>query len=191
MLVIVGVLTFFVIGWQSIQTRKAAQGALLNAQALINAERPWIMVTVEEVVGPMGGFQLYITNKGRTPAMVTGAYMGCVVVKSILTLPDKAPYPRGSMATDRIILPDEKLSLTWFGGGALKKLVGETFPITPPDGDIFVFGKIIYKDLLDPFPTKPHETRWIGLYQLPVGESSDSIFSFQGIGAPEEYDHYS
>jgi hypothetical protein len=183
--------TGVVIGWQSFQTKKAAQAALLNAQAVINSERPWIMVTVEEVVGPSGGFNLYMTNKGRTPAMVTGAYIGCVVVKDLSALPNKAPYGPGSMAKDRIVLAGEKLPITWFDGSTLKKIVGKGFPSAPWDGDIFVFGKVAYRDLLSPSSRSAHETRWIGLYQLPTGESSDSIFSFQGIGVPDEYDRYS
>ncbi|MGA2876414.1 MAG: hypothetical protein ABSE82_12850 [Nitrososphaerales archaeon] len=184
-------LTLLVIAEQTAQTRKAAEAALLNAQALINAERPWIMVTVEEVTGRSGGFNLYMTNKGRTPAMVTGAYIGCVAVKDISSLPTKSPYGPGSMATDRIVLQGEKLPVTWFDGTTLKKIVGNGFPSAPWDGDIFVFGKVLYRDLLSPSTNPLHETRWIGLYQLPSGESSDSIFSFQGIGVPDEYDRYS
>lgn len=184
-------LTLLVIAWQSVETRDAARAGLLSAQAMINAERPWIMVTVEEVVGPNGGFNLYMTNKGRTPAMVSGAYMGCVVVTDLSALPSKSPYGPGSMAKNRIVLPDEKLLITWFSGGTLRKIVGNGFPSAPGDGEIYVFGKILYKNLLDPSPNVPHETRWIGLYQLPVGELSDSIFAFQGIGVPDEYDRYS
>src|SRR3984957_18501013 len=183
--------TGVVISWQTVQTKKAAEAALLNAQALINAERPWIMVTVEEVVGPSGGFNLYMTDKARTPAMVTDAYIGCVAVEDLSALPTKAPYGPGSMAKDRIVLPDEKQLMTWFSGVTLKKIVGETFPSAPWDGDIFVFGKVVYRDLLSPSSSDAHETRWIGLYQLPTGESGDSIFSFQGIGVPDEYDRYS
>jgi hypothetical protein len=127
-LLLIAAVTAGFICWQSWETRKASSGAFLNAQALINAERPWIMVTVEEVIGPMGGFNLYMTNKGRTPAMVTGAYIGCVAVKDLSALPNKAPYGPGSMARDRIVLPDEKLPITWFSGGTLKKIVGDGFP---------------------------------------------------------------
>ena len=180
-----------VICWQSIETRKAAQGAFLNAQVVINSERPWIMATVEEVEGPMGGFNLYVTNKGRTPAMITGAYLGSASVKDVSALPEKAPYFRGNMAKDRIILPDEKHVITWFDGGTLKKLVGEGFSVLAWEGQIFVFGKILYRDLLSASPKPPHETRWIGRYQFPTEDFGDSIFSFQGIGIPDEYDRYS
>jgi hypothetical protein len=168
----------------------AAQSALLNAQALINSERPWLMVTVEEFVAHVGGFQVYVTNKGRTPAMIAGAYMGCAAAKVVSALPAEAPYGPGTTVQDRIILPDEKLMLTWFSGVSLQKMIGEGFPKAPWEGQTFVFGKVVYRDLLSP-PTAPsHETRWIGLYQLPTGESGDLIFSIQGIGIPAEYDSY-
>jgi hypothetical protein len=69
------ILTLIVIAEQTSQTRVAAEAALLNAKAVINAERPWIMVSVKSPPGPMGGFTVYARNKGRTPAMVTEARM--------------------------------------------------------------------------------------------------------------------
>jgi hypothetical protein len=59
-LVIVAALTGAVICWQSIETRKAAkackeaaQAALLNAQAVINAERAWLTVTIADELSPL------------------------------------------------------------------------------------------------------------------------------------------
>jgi hypothetical protein len=182
--------TLFVIAWQSVETRKAAQAGLLNAQALINAERPWIMATVEEVVGPTGGFGLYITNKGRTPAMITGAYIGAASVLDVTALPEKSPYFRGNMVKDRIILPEEKQSITWFDGTTIKRLANDESSDYFWEREVYVFGKILYRDLLSAPSKVPHETRWIGLYRFPSEDFSDSIFSFQGIGIPDEYDRY-
>lgn len=190
-LVIIAGFTGLVICWQSFETKNAAKAALLNAQALINAERPWIMATIEESIGPRGGFQLYVTNKGRSPAMITEAQLGCAVATDISALPAMAPYGPGSMAKDRIILNDEKQVMTWFSVGTLKNIVGEDFPIGPSENDVFVFGRIVYRDLLSPSNFAEHETRWIGLYQFPTEVDGDSIFHFQGIGVADEYDRYS
>jgi hypothetical protein len=184
-------LTLIVIAWQSTETRDAAKAALLNAQALINSERPWIMATIEESIGPRGGFQLYVTNKGRSPAMITEAQLGCVVAPDVSALPKRAPYGDGSMAKDRIILHGEKQVMTWFSAGTLKNIVGEDFPFASGEEDVFVFGRIVYRDLLGPPSSPDHETRWIGLYQFPTEADGDSIFHFQGIGVPDEYDRYS
>jgi hypothetical protein len=76
-LVVVGIATAIVVGWQSFETRKAAQAALLNAQAVINAERPWVMVQIKEDqvergegVFDMRSFQFTIFNYGKSPAHV-------------------------------------------------------------------------------------------------------------------------
>jgi hypothetical protein len=52
---------------------KSATAALLNAQAVINAERPWVMVQVETIPGKnsaMSLFQLKLFNYGQTPAHI-------------------------------------------------------------------------------------------------------------------------
>lgn len=72
-LVIIGIITCGFIGWQSWETRKAAQAALRNTQALINSERPWIMVQVDVLDGGNAAkslFRLKAFNYGKNPAHV-------------------------------------------------------------------------------------------------------------------------
>lgn len=57
-----------------------------------------------------------------------------------------------------------------------------------PDG---VFGIVLYRNLLDLSQTKPHETRWIYLYNPPRGEFGDSVTSAGGLGISHKYDNYS
>ena len=130
------ILTLIAIAWQSIETRDAAKGAFLNAQAVINAERPWIVVIVEPVVGPMGGFNVNIKNKGRTPAIIRGHYMGCAAVENIDKLPQKAPFGKGSMVQDRLVMPDETVWVRWFDSRIFKQFLGEDFRFLPEDGQI-------------------------------------------------------
>src|SRR5579872_393370 len=88
-LVIVGIVTFLVIGWQSLETRRsadavkesvphqktAADAAFLNAQALINFERPWVMIQIERIPNKAGKatptFLAKVFNYGKGPAHVT------------------------------------------------------------------------------------------------------------------------
>lgn len=78
-LVIVALGTGIVIGWQAWETRKAARGAqkaadaaLLNAQAVINAERARLLFEVEKGMDQnrhgVAIFTIYAVNHGRTPA---------------------------------------------------------------------------------------------------------------------------
>jgi hypothetical protein len=175
------------------QTKAAedsAKTALLNAQAVINAERPWIIVSVEPVSWPRGGFNIFAKNEGRTPAMITTARMGCIAVKELGDLPEEAPFGAGSMMQDRIVLPGDKPMINWFDSVTLRKILGKDIPELVTKEHVFIFGKVLYRNLLDPSPNSGHETRWICLYQHPFGEESDSVFRMEGLGVPEEYDHY-
>ena len=58
------------------------------------------------------------------------------------------------------------------------------------DGEVFVFGRISYRDLLDKATNEEHETRWIGVYQRPVGDEGNRIFRIEGIGVSHEYDRH-
>lgn len=51
---------------------KSADAALLNAKALINAERPWVMVHIKKTTGERGRatFQIKAFNYGKSPAHI-------------------------------------------------------------------------------------------------------------------------
>src|ERR1039458_9853095 len=75
-LVVVGGIASF-LAWSTLKTikdqassgRDAANAALLNAQAVINSERPWISISVESP--EPNKFVYKATNVGRTPANIT------------------------------------------------------------------------------------------------------------------------
>lgn len=75
---IVAIRTLRSINEQAKSGREAAEAALLNAQAVINIERPWIFATVKKGnaqptdENPEGAvqFKVHIENKGRTPAEI-------------------------------------------------------------------------------------------------------------------------
>jgi hypothetical protein len=172
-------------------TREAAKAALLNAQAVINAERPWILVVIEPDTSQMGGFNVYFTNKGRTPAIVLGAFIGCAAVEDMGKLPLVATYGPGNMVQTRMVIHGERVWATWFDSRMFKQILGPDFLGAIGDNQVFVFGKVIYRDLLNPDTKLLHETRWIGLYQPPVGDDGgNSIFRFEGIGVSDEYERY-
>jgi hypothetical protein len=175
---------------QTLVAQTSANAALLNAKAVINAERPWLLVQTKPLIGPMGGFNVFARNKGRTPAMITAVHMGCVAVESINALPTPAPYGSANLMKDRIIIPGQRINVIWFDGRSLRHTLGDKYPASSWDGKVCVFGKIVYRDLANPSLHEVHETRWIGLYQPPSGDEGDSIFPLEGIGIPEEYDRY-
>jgi hypothetical protein len=116
-LVIVGVITCFVIGWQALETRRAAEAtrisaeetktaanaALLNAQAVINSERPWLLIQTNEIKDPFlipveAGSRhaahciFSIKNWGRTPGIVFSEKVELQISDNPIALPDCKVY---------------------------------------------------------------------------------------------------
>lgn len=66
--------TLFAIHNEAVEIKSVAAAASKNAQAVINAERPWVMIQIEEIPGENAAktnFQLYAFNYGKGPAHVT------------------------------------------------------------------------------------------------------------------------
>ncbi len=193
LLVVAGItLRWFII--QTTATKKAAEAALLNAQAIINAERAWIAVTIVEefstpdreesieehnrrvrrfAVAQAGKesptFHISCINKGRTPAKVIGGdFSHCFI-----DLPDNLPVP--VEYSSPIFMPDPTFVVN-----------GESFRLHPgfkPDftwkrgktpeevgyfTDFLMFyGRIAYEDIftLPDGSRAVHETRWCFAYR--------------------------
>ena len=78
--------------WQSYETRKAAEAALLNAQAIINAERAWLTITIQKdasIKSPTTKFVNVLLNEGRTPARLKTIHIDQTFASS----PDQLPIP--------------------------------------------------------------------------------------------------
>jgi hypothetical protein len=110
-------LTLVVIAWQSTETRDAAQYASLNAQILVNTERPWLFVSYEHQISlpseddPEGheSFALNIINKGRGPAQIvsytTPAYRA---VAKDTNLPKEPEYGQRIVPSSPLFVMPEK-----------------------------------------------------------------------------------
>jgi hypothetical protein len=181
------ILTLFIIAWQSIETRDAAKGAFLNAQAVINAERPWIVVSIKTIQGPMGGFKIYARNKGRTPALVIDSRMNYVLAKDVVSLP-ASDYPFDTMIKDKLIFPSRSAFFMWFDGRTVRGCVKKNVPYYRDEGQVYICGRVRYRDLLNPDSKIVHETRWISLYQ--TSSEGDEIHPIEGIGLSTEYEKY-
>jgi hypothetical protein len=95
-------LTLGVIGLQTLETRKAAEAALKQANHIVASERAWMSphiiqpnyVDIMEAGGkPYGWFlpiQVYITNRGKTPAVIIS---GLLDYSSELTVDAEAMPP--------------------------------------------------------------------------------------------------
>ncbi len=168
-LVLVAAITGGLISWQSFSTQKAARGAelaadaaLLNAKAFINAERPWILVKASPSKRREFGWELLAVNKGRTPAEVVAQADNCVAIDIMASLPDVAKYGKSNIyPTPQIILPEETFVVGEITQYSLfKNDQGSITRFRNMETEGYVYGSIIYRDLLSPPSAEPHETRW-------------------------------
>jgi len=181
------ILTGAAIAWQSNETSKAAKAALLNAQAVINAERPWIYAYVRPH-RTRGGFKLSIKNRGRTPAMIVDCRMNYLQATSLNLLPSDAKYDWDTIIENKIVFPDSVAFAMWFDRSTVKRALGKDSLSVLDENNIFVCGRIRYRDLLNPNPDVIHETRWICGYQLT--ETGDEVQPIEGYGISGEYERY-
>ncbi|MFZ0663849.1 MAG: hypothetical protein WAM66_14245 [Acidobacteriaceae bacterium] len=160
MLVMVGG-TGVIVAWRTLRKikeqteagRKAAEAALLNAQAVINAERAALLflVTKERVNGPPPRtiFKITVKNFGRVPAweiLVSESQE-----KFVRSPGDLLPSPRYeySNQTSKYLVPGEALAVVEFDAsspGKHNQRAQEGIDFDPHSIQTVIFGEVIYKD---------------------------------------------
>jgi hypothetical protein len=139
-----------------------AKAALLNAQAVANAERPWLIVDIGQDDTSMGTHLLRVWNRGKTPAELSDGRFGLGIHAPTGFVPDES-------VMGPFIVPIQTLTLS-----------GEYFKIdtfhphnfliekrTNPTDLLYVYGKIVYWDTFTDRSQKDAEpciTRWCLTY---------------------------
>jgi hypothetical protein len=147
-----------------------AQSALLHAQAIVRAERPWIMVTAEPSPGFENSSTVVATNRGKSPARIIATVERIVIAIDETHLPRVPEYEteRPRMSPDPIILlPGESSSLRIFGWEDVKLFCSTEERLKRLEDweeKIFLYGKITYEDFLAPAGQETHETSWCCWY---------------------------
>lgn len=149
---------------------ETAQAALLHAQSMLKAERPWVLVTAEATRGVESSFDITATNRGRSPATIVSALDQVVFAADEARLP-AAPAFKQPESKSRfvpvILLPGESATLKTFSREQVKDLCGsdEMFAAVESWSErLFLCGKIVYKDLLAPAGKELHESNWCCWY---------------------------
>jgi hypothetical protein len=157
---------------QTIATRKAAEAARLNAQAVINAERPWVVVT-EKREGTAGIASIFYSRvRGRTPAIIISNWADHIYVDDPQHLPIPPRYgDEGAVfAAQPLVTSDDTPSIAFqFSSDlTLKALTEEKRSrINYMEEWLCVYGRVRYTDLLaKDAQGRPvvHETRWCYVY---------------------------
>jgi hypothetical protein len=147
-----------------------SEAALLHAQAIINAERPWVLITIVPSRSIENGFTVIATNRGRGPAQVIAAIDETKITVDEAHLPPTPEYkPQDSDVPfiSIILLPGEFMNLKSFCRDDVKPLCGsdEIFRrVENWEERIFLYGKVTYRDLAAPADMPAHETGWCCRY---------------------------
>lgn len=172
---------------ETIHTGDFAKAASLHAQAVINAERPWLVVAIFLDKDTPELCRFGCRNQGNTPAKIisVSAQIG------FIDRPDNLPVPPDY--SSRVAMPDLTMIVHAdsfpIGQGVNPRSVigGTTHEVLVLSAREFLvyFGSVVYRDTLYPesAPEGLHETRWCFVYQI----GGDKMFLR---GGPEEYNRY-
>ena len=150
--------------------QKSAEAALKNAQAVIDSERPWLLITVEPSLSVEDGFTVLATNRGKSPAQIAGT------AERIRTAADESGLPKTPEYDNReptppmvpiILLPGESTGLKSFSRADARALCDsdEQFKrIENWEEKIYLYGKVIYRDLIATATEQMHQTDWCCWY---------------------------
>jgi hypothetical protein len=149
---------------------ETAQAALLHAQAIINAERPWLLIGVEPTLGVENSFNVTATNRGRSPATIISTLdqiLFAVDEAHLPATPVWKPAEPGAPFTPMIVLPGEFATIRTVKREDAKELCGseEKFKsIEEWNERLFICGRVLYNDLIAPAGRETHETNWCCWY---------------------------
>jgi len=161
--------------WKFVETAataaaQSAEAALLQSQFIRHAERPWVLVTVVASPSVENGFTVIATNRGRSPARVVGIFneLKMAVGESQLPgIPEYSPVDPELPPFALILLPGEMTSIKSFCREDVKDVCGSEEAqrkIENWEERIFLYGKVVYKDLMAPTDEPAHETGWCCRY---------------------------
>jgi hypothetical protein len=148
----------------------SAQAALLHAQSIIDSERPWLLITAEPAQNKENSFTVIATNRGRSPATIVGTLEQVRIVVDETRLPSAPEYEKKEPVAPLvpiILLPGESAGIKPFSRTDLRGICAsdEVFKrVEDWEERVFLYGKLIYKDLIAPTGKQVHETNWCCWY---------------------------
>jgi hypothetical protein len=149
---------------------QSAQSALLQAQALIESTRPWLVAHTEPALNVENGFRVLITNHGKSPARLESIAERIVIVKDEQSLPEQPFYPSENSGQDVrliVLLPGESRQLQAFRRDEAQGVCEneEQFRrVENWEEKIFLYGKALYRDLSALEDREPYQTNWCCWY---------------------------
>jgi hypothetical protein len=148
----------------------SAQAALLHAQSIIDSERPWLLITAEPAQNKENSFTVMATNRGRSPATIVSTAEQIRIVVDESHLPSAPAYEKKEPVAPLvpiILLPGESAGIKPFSREDLRGVCqsDEAFKrVEDWEERVFLYGKVIYRDLIAPDDKQIHETNWCCWY---------------------------
>jgi hypothetical protein len=147
-----------------------AQAALLQTQSIRQAERPWLLISVEPSIAKENSFSVIATNRGRSPLSVVTAADQIQFAIDEANLPAAPAFktPEGAPPLAPIILlQGESAPIKSFSRDEVKALCAsdEQFKrLEDWEEKLFICGKVVYRDLVAASEEQTHETGWCCWY---------------------------
>jgi len=168
----------------------SARAALLNVEAIIHAERPWILISVEPSRSKENCFTVMATNRGRSPARIVSSEEEAIIAVDEAQLPIPAEFEsrdRKAKPAPIILLPGEFTPIKPFCRTDVRDLCDsdERFRrVETWDEKIYLYGRVTYKDLMEPDDKPAHETNWCCWY-IHGRQNSGLV-----IAGPQDYNQH-
>jgi hypothetical protein len=148
---------------------ESAKAALLLAQAQVQADRPWILITAEPAPGIPNGFTVVATNRGHGPARIVSLAEEVTCAKDESQLPPvpaftAEPHPP---VVPMILLPGESTDIKSFHRNDVKSFCDTEERLRRVEDweeKIYLYGTVAYQDLRSPDEKRVHETSWCCWY---------------------------
>lgn len=183
--------------------QQAADAATKSADALMNAERAWLLARtvdvdsrtkeiltgrIREAVRPREQgvtirFEYCFTNLGRTPARITRIGARFQKLQTLADLPAEPNYGIAVLDVQLVLAPNDSTNLTWQVLEPDGVLTGdEVVSITLGKAFLYAYGFVKYLDIFD----RQQEARFGYVWHMP--ETFDTYFGFR-IAGPPAYGH--
>lgn len=147
-----------------------SQAALLNVQAILNSERPWVLISVELGLKNADSFTVTATNRGRLPAKLVAVAEHTAIATDEEHLPVFPEYPSekaGLPFSPTILLPGESTPMVSIFREDMVKICAseeQRQRVENWEEKIYLYGKILYQDLMTRPDEQTYETCWCCWY---------------------------
>lgn len=149
--------------------QESAQAALLQSQAIVRAERPWILMNVRPSQTIENGFSVIAVNRGRSPALIVSTIDEIVSAIDEAHLAAKPEYRSEPVTPEdpMILLPGETTELLAFSRADVKRIC-ETEErlarVEKWEEKIFLYGTVTYRNIAATSDAPAHQSSWFCWY---------------------------